>query len=113
MGSVFHCRCALGKNIMGEVKMVVTCKLGTNGCWNDDKCRATSNCECKMIANGDKIRSMSDEDLVTLVRAILKVEDCPVPGEHDCEGCLFNTLCSHFCKYLGNELEWLKEPAEE
>ena len=43
--------------------MVATCKLGANGCWNDGKCRATSNCENKMITNADKIRSLSDEEL--------------------------------------------------
>lgn len=93
--------------------MVATCKLGANGCWNDGKCRATCNCIEKVITKGDIMRTMSDENLVALVRAVLKVEDCPVPGEHDCEGCFFKTLCSNSDKYLGNELKWLKEPSEE
>ena len=62
--------------------------------------------------NGDKIRSMSDEELVILVRALLKVEDCPMPGELDCDECAFKQLCMDLDKYLGRELEWLKQPAE-
>jgi hypothetical protein len=47
--------------------MVATCKLGTNGCWNDGKCRATSNCTEKVITNGDRIRAMSDEKLADFI----------------------------------------------
>lgn len=43
--------------------MTATCKLGENGCWNDGKCRATSNCENKVVTNADRIRSMTDEEL--------------------------------------------------
>lgn len=46
--------------------MVATCKLGTNGCWNDDKCRATSNCAEKVITNGDKISASPYEELTKL-----------------------------------------------
>lgn len=45
--------------------MTVTCKLGENGCWNDGKCRATSNCENKVVTNADRIRAMTDEELAT------------------------------------------------
>ena len=65
------------------------------------------------FTNADVLRAMSDEDLITLVRAVLKVEDCPVPGDHDCEKCFFKTICSHTSEYLGNELEWLRKPVEE
>jgi hypothetical protein len=47
--------------------MVVTCKLGEKGCWNDGKCRATSNCTEKVITNGDRIRDMSDEELADFI----------------------------------------------
>lgn len=35
--------------------MEVTCKLGGKGCWNDGKCRATSNCENKIVTNADRL----------------------------------------------------------
>ena len=43
--------------------MTATCKLGAKGCWNDGKCRATSNCENKVFTNADRIRAMTDEEL--------------------------------------------------
>lgn len=43
--------------------MTTTCKLGEKGCWNDGKCRATSNCVNKIVTNADRIRAMSDEEL--------------------------------------------------
>lgn len=63
--------------------------------------------------NADKIRAMSDEELVGLIRALLRVEDCPMPGDPDCRKCPFKRLCTHYNKYSGRELEWLKQPAEE
>jgi hypothetical protein len=93
--------------------MVATCKLGAYGCWNDGKCRATCNCIEKVITNADKIRAMSDEELVGLIRALIRTEDCPIPGDPDCDECLFKQLCIHSCKYSGRELEWLKQPVEE
>lgn len=66
-----------------------------------------------IITNADRIRSMSDEELVTLVRAILKVEDCPAAGDPDCGKCFFIKLCPNSWKYLGRELEWLQQPVEE
>lgn len=63
--------------------------------------------------NADKIRTMSDEELVGLIRAFIRTEDCPMPGDPDCDECLFKQLCIHSCKYSGRELEWLKQPAEE
>ena len=46
--------------------MTATCKLGEKGCWNDGKCRATSNCENKVFTNADRIRAMSDEELAKM-----------------------------------------------
>ena len=50
--------------------MTATCKLGENGCWNDGKCRVTSNCEHKVITNADRIRAMSDEELADFIQHI-------------------------------------------
>ena len=58
----------------------------------------------------DYIRNMSDEALVVIVRAMLRVEDCP--STSDCDECFFKQLCSN-TKYLGRELEWLKQPMED
>ena len=66
----------------------------------------------EVTINADIIRTMSDENLVALVRVLLRSEDCPVPGDPDCDKCFFKTLCSNSDKYLGNELEWLKLPIE-
>lgn len=49
--------------------MEATCKLGEKGCWNDGKCRATLNCECKVITNADRIRAMTDEELADILTA--------------------------------------------
>jgi hypothetical protein len=49
--------------------MVATCKLGENGCWNDGKCRATSNCENKIKTNADRILAMSDEELAEFLES--------------------------------------------
>ena len=69
--------------------MEATCKLGKNGCWNDGKCRATSNCENKVITNADRIRDMSDEELAEFL-----------------EGDYGNMIAD-------TALQWLKQPAEE
>lgn len=63
--------------------------------------------------NADKIRAMSDEELVALVRALIRVEDCPMPGDPDCDKCFFKQPCTHHNKYSGHELEWLKQPMED
>lgn len=81
--------------------MEATCKLGKNGCWNDGKCRATSNCENKVITNADRIRAMSDEELAwELMTWRLETE----AKHHGVESNYPNTQKSI--------LEWLKQPAE-
>lgn len=53
--------------------------------------------------NADRIRAMSDEELVALMKKIVSCADCPV-----------GTKCidiSQKCEDL--LLEWLKQPAEE
>lgn len=59
----------------------------------------------------DHIRNMSDEELVVIARAILRVEDCP--STSNCDECFFKQLCSNADKYLGHELEWLQQTIEE
>lgn len=81
--------------------MEATCKLGKNGCWNDGKCRATSNCENKVITNADRIRAMSDEELAwELMTWRLETE----AKHHGVESNYPNTQKSI--------LEWLKQPVE-
>ena len=91
--------------------MTVTCKLGENGCWNDGKCRATSNCKNKVITNADRIRAMSDEELARHLHCI--GWDCHLCTEHkrlDNEPLLRGEKCDENC--FEHCLEWLKQPAE-
>ena len=44
----------------------VTCKLGAKGCFEDGRCHALGRCENKIETNADRIRTMSDEELVEL-----------------------------------------------
>ena len=76
--------------------MEVTCKLGEKGCWNDGKCRATSNCENKVITNADRIRAMSDEELAKHFSGLI----CDIN-----EGVEYHEAPSRW-------LEWLKQPAD-
>jgi hypothetical protein len=78
--------------------MEATCKLGSKGCWNDGKCRATSNCECKVITNADNIRSMNDEELSQFL------------WEFDLEVVARE---SDFMLTRRKVCEWLKQPVEE
>lgn len=93
--------------------MVATCKLGPNGCWNDGKCRTTSNCENKMITNADKIRDMTDRQLAEWIydKAMLSESVC--------------CYCEHYHKRTCNDgvcqnmtdieiiMTWLQQPMEE
>ena len=45
---------------------MVTCKLGEKGCWKDGKCHYSHDCENKVLTNADRIRAMSDEELVKM-----------------------------------------------
>ena len=73
--------------------MTATCKLGEKGCWNDGKCRATSNCENKVFTNADRIRAMTDEALAEFLAHDTLYEHAQADGQH-------------------NVLEWLQQPAE-
>ena len=82
-------------------------------CWEDKVCRYKGECVNKVITNSDRIRKMTDEELATLVRAVIKVEDCPSTKGSDCDTCFFRRLCPVGYKYVGCELEWLQKPVEE
>ena len=84
--------------------MTATCKLGEKGCWNDGKCRATSNCENKVFTNADRIRAMSDEEL-----ADMRVRYNPVTEMYinDTDEAYYD-----FVSAMEAELEWLQQPAE-
>lgn len=105
--------------------MTVTCKLGENGCWNDGKCRATSNCENKVQTNADRIRAMSDEELAAFMFSMVDCVSCQnklmnngklVFGadRKTCTDKDYYAMCDgdgRKCESVC--LEWLKQPAEE
>ena len=62
------------------------------------------------MTNADRIRAMSDEELVGFIRVIYMSEECPL-GTLECETCFFKEVCAG--KYFGKEIEWLQQPAEE
>ena len=64
---------------------------------------------CRPQTNAQKIRAMSDEELVGLIRVIYMSEECPL-GTLECETCFFKEVCAG--TYFGKEIEWLKQPAE-
>ena len=86
--------------------MEATCKLGKNGCWNDGKCRATSNCENKVITNADRIRAMSDEELAKLIA------ENAYTGACNDFGIPHQGQCCHNCERCDAIIKWLKHPAE-
>lgn len=78
--------------------MTVTCKLGENGCWNDGKCRATSNCKYKVQTNADRIRAWNDHELAgTIANFVSDIDNGYVIYSDD----------------PNDWLKWLKQPAEE
>ena len=91
--------------------MEATCKLGKNGCWNDGKCRATSNCENKVITNADRIRAMSDEELAEFMAdrnvnesTLLRLNENHGLSAVQIAAIKHNVYCA--C------MRWLKQPAE-
>ena len=64
----------------------------------------------KPMTNAERIRAMSDEELVGFIRVIYMSEECPL-GTLECETCFFKEVCAG--KYFGKEIEWLQQPAEE
>lgn len=82
--------------------MDATCKLGSNGCFSDGKCRYKKDCEYKVITNADRIRAMNDEELAKVIMCPLEIVDSNV----QCDKGLADSCveCS---------LKWLREPAGE
>lgn len=85
--------------------MEVTCKLGSRGCWNDGKCRATSNCENKVVTNADRIRAMSDEELADMCVRYNPETDMYTADTGEAYYDLESATEA--------ELEWLRQPAKE
>ena len=61
------------------------------------------------MTNADRIRAMSDEELVGFIRVIYMSEECPL-GTLECETCFLKEACTGIC--CGKEIEWLQKPAE-
>ena len=61
------------------------------------------------ITNADRIRAMSDEELVGFIRVIYMSEECPL-GTLECETCFLKEACAGI--YCGKEIEWLQQPAK-
>ena len=59
--------------------------------------------------NADRIRAMSDEELVLFVRAFINSSRCPYDWK-GCENCWLKELCN--ANAYNGELEWLHAPAE-
>jgi len=91
--------------------MTTTCKLGEKGCWNDGKCRATSNCVNKIVTNADRIRSMSDEELAKWLVQKTKYQESAWS-----EPSYLNFLTESddvMESALKGTVEWLKQPVKE
>ena len=63
------------------------------------------------ITNADRIRAMSDDELVLFIRSVIHTEECPIIGG-ECGKCFIKELCYNASKWHGKEIEWLQQPAE-
>jgi len=101
--------------------METTCKMGPKGCWSDGKCRAQSDCENKVVTNADRIRAMSDEELMAglyLLYRLTMEQDGGDIARHWCDG---KSGCTNeYGEIECNEerhkaciLRWLQQTAEE
>ena len=87
--------------------------------WDDGKCKHFSDerttswciespCEAQVMTNADRIRSMSDEELIQMLNRVVVCHSLKKVGYcHKCP--LFG---AHPCDTEGLE-DWLKQPAEE
>ncbi len=92
-------------------------------CWNFSRCNAEGRTvefavddgvccefdEVKNMTNADRIRAMTDEELVLFVRAFINSSRCPYDWK-GCENCWLKELCN--ANAYNGELEWLHTPAE-
>ena len=71
-------------------------------CYDDGKCHYKGECGHKApLTNADRIRAMSDEELVEFIKNIkVRAALCKAVGNNDA----FEELCS---------AEWLQQPVEE
>ena len=71
-------------------------------CYDDGKCHYKGECGHKApLTNADRIRAMSDEELVEFIKHIkVRAAFCKAVKDNDA----FEALCS---------AEWLQQPAEE
>ena len=76
----------------------------------DDIARSKYERKQPQMTNADRIRSMSDEELVEVLRPIYDNEICINPTCL-CEKCYFDRFCSHYGKKLDVN-EWLQQPWE-
>ena len=89
---------------------MASCKLGEKGCWKDGKCHYIHDCKNKVLTNADRIRDMSDDELVVFLdefscRCLECAEDaknksCPIYKE------------GYYCRPQ-DIMKWLQRPAEE
>lgn len=87
----------------------VTCKLGTKGCFEDGRCHAIGNCENKIVTNADRIRAMSDEELVVFLDGFSSRCLCCV-GDANNQSCPIYKE-GHYCRPQ-DIMEWLQKPVE-
>lgn len=92
-----------------------TCKLVKKGCFEDGRCHALGACENKIITNADRIRAMSDEELVGYLMQFTDL-DCRIGfclNLPECEKLLDTEdgIPRSMCKKC--LLKWLQQPAED
>lgn len=99
----------------------VTCKLGKNGCFDDGRCHALCDCANKITTNADRIRAMSDEEMVNAVIALYNklgsgamndLSDLFCDGQAGCITKSGVVRCSEK-KEKSCVLRWLQSPAKE
>ena len=61
--------------------------------------------------NADRIRAMTDEELVKLLAILTKNDICMNPSAVVCDSCPFSAFCGDCIE--GNELDWLQQPVKE
>ena len=86
------------------------CKLGEKGCWKDGKCHYIHDCENKVLTNADRIRAMSDEELVVFLDGFSgRCLDCAENAKN--QSCQIYKE-GHYCRPQ-DIMEWLQQPVEE
>lgn len=77
-------------------------------CYDDGKCHYKGECGHKApLANADRIRAMSDEELATFISEIADECERNTECNQHCYGCDIEYCVRESC------LKWLQQPAEE